>query len=253
MSEPELESFYKAEYRQLYQGRQDPIQKDLLVQRMRAEAALSFVRKHVRSVSRHLDIGSSAGLFLQCFQQNYACQPCGVEPGNAYREYACKKGLAVYASLAGLPVEEQGAYDLISMMHVLEHIPDPVSYLAQLREKYLSCAGWLLLEVPNLYGHDSFELAHLFSFSAHTLAQVVQKAGFAVSAMQKHGLPRSQIIPLYVTLLARPAGSETKMLSYKVQPEKDTAVKRRLGMSYRRIASRLAPRRAWLPIDEIHF
>jgi hypothetical protein len=136
------------------------------------------------------------------------------------------------------------------MMHVLEHIPDPASYLALLKQRYLNAAGWLLIEVPNLYAHDSFETAHLFSFSAHTLAQVVCKAGFAVSAIQKHGLPRSQIIPLYVTLLARPVNSKTGRTAYAVRPERGVAVKRRLGMLYRRILTRLAPEKAWLPMDE---
>ncbi len=249
MNAAELDSFYQAEYRQLYQGSEDPIQKDLAVQRQRAQAALSFVRNRVDGVSRHLDIGSSAGLFLQSFQNAYGCQSYGVEPGKAYREYAQKQGLAVYASLEELPAVGLGAFDLISMMHVLEHIPDPVVYLSQLREKYLNRAGWLLLEVPNLYAHDSFETAHLFSFSGQTLKQVVLKAGFEVSAIQKHGLPRSKIIPLYITLLARPTSIKGQMLSFTVQPERYAFLKRRLGMLYRRIVTRLMPGKAWLSID----
>jgi 2-polyprenyl-3-methyl-5-hydroxy-6-metoxy-1,4-benzoquinol methylase len=252
MNAAELDGFYQAEYRQLYQGSEDPIQKDLAVQYKRAEAALSFVRSRVEGVSRHLDIGSSAGLFLQSFQKAYGCQVYGVEPGTAYREYARKQGLAVAASLEELAVQGQGDFDLISMMHVLEHIPDPVIYLSQLRKKYLNRGGWLLLEVPNLYAHDSFETAHLFSFSSHTLEQVVKKAGFEVVAIRKHGLPRSKIIPLYLTLLARPAGIESEMQTFSVQPERYASTKRRLGMFYRRIITRLAPGKAWLSIDVIN-
>ncbi len=250
MNELELDSFYQAEYRQLYQGREDPIKKDLVVQSKRAETALSFVHNRVPAVSRHLDIGSSAGLFLQCFQKAYGCQSYGVEPGKAYREYAQKRGLAVFASLEELTSGGQDGFDLISMMHVLEHIPDPVTYLSQLREMFTDRSGWLLLEVPNLYAHDCFETAHLFSFSAHTLQQVVQKAGFEVAAVQKHGLPRSQIISLYVTLLARPTGTVGRTLSFIIEPERYVFMKRRLGMLYRRIVTHLAPGRAWLPIEK---
>jgi 2-polyprenyl-3-methyl-5-hydroxy-6-metoxy-1,4-benzoquinol methylase len=249
MNAAELDSFYQAEYRQLYQGSQDPIQKDLAVQHKRAEAALAFVRSRVVGVSRHLDIGSSAGLFLQKFQKAYGCQAYGVEPGTAYREYARKQGLAVAPSLDELPAQGEGAFDLISMMHVLEHIPEPVIYLSQLKDKYLDRAGWLLLEVPNLYAHDSFETAHLFSFSSHTLEQVVLKAGFEVAAVRKHGLPRSKVIPLYLTLLARPAGKKGEMQSFSVKPERYASTRRRLGMLSRRIVTRLAPGKAWLSID----
>jgi 2-polyprenyl-3-methyl-5-hydroxy-6-metoxy-1,4-benzoquinol methylase len=250
MSEAELEGFYQAEYRRQYQGREDPVQKDVFVQRRRAEAALEFVHTRIQGISRHLDIGCSAGLLLQRFQRTYTCQPYGVEPGTAYREYARQQGLVVYASLEQLSAETQGVFDFVSMMHVLEHVPDPVSYLVWLREKYLDRAGWLLLEVPNLFGHDSFETAHLVSFSPHTLAQAVQKAGFAVTARQIHGLPRSQIIPLYVRLLAKPDDRNAGTHAYKIWPERNTVAKRRFGMLYRNIASRLAPQKAWLPIGE---
>jgi SAM-dependent methyltransferase len=252
MSSVELDNFYQAEYRRLYQGKEDPIQKDLVVQRKRAEATLPFARKYITSVSQHLDIGCSTGLFLQNFQQAYGCQPCGVEPGIAYRDYAQKRGLVVEASLEELPDRLKGTFDLISMMHVLEHMSDPVGYLDQIREHYLQPAGWLLLEVPNLYAHDSFETAHLFSFSVHTLAQTVHKAGYKILAIRKHGLPRSRIIPLYVTLIARSPGLDEEYLTNLVIPERGVAARRRLGMLYRRIASRLLPGQAWLPLDETH-
>jgi 2-polyprenyl-3-methyl-5-hydroxy-6-metoxy-1,4-benzoquinol methylase len=252
MSAAELDGFYRAEYRRLYQGKEDPIQKDLIVQRKRAEATLTFARKHIPGVSHHLDIGCSTGLFLQHFQLAYSCQPYGVEPGVAYRQYAQKSGLAVVAALDELPGELRRTFDLVSMMHVLEHIPDPVSYLAQIRENFLKPDGWLLLEVPNLYAHDSFETAHLLSFCAHTLAQTVQKAGFNILAIRKHGLPRSRIIPLYVTLIARSSGSDRKNLTGIVKPERGAAARRRLGMLYRGFTTRLFPGQAWLPIDETH-
>ncbi len=249
MSAAELDLFYQAEYRLIYQGQEDPSPKDLAVQRGRAAAALEFTKGRLPQITRHLDIGCSAGLFLQAFQQAYGCQPCGVEPGRAYREYARRQGLAVVAGLEELPVDQRDSYDLVSMMHVLEHIPNPIEYLARLREMHVKPEGRLLLEVPNLYAHDSFETAHLFSFSAQTLAQTVMKAGYEVLAVRKHGLPRSRLIPLYVTVLARPSASRGSSPAFKIVPEKSAGLKRRLGMFYRRVVTRLAPSRAWLTIE----
>ncbi len=246
MSAAELDDFYQAEYRQLYQGKEDPIQKDLVVQRKRAEAALAFMHDRVPAISRHLDVGCSAGLLLQRFQTVYGCQPYGVEPGRAYREYAQNQGLPVAASLEELAALHPDRFDLVSMMHVLEHMADPVGYLSQLRQGYLSPSGWLLLETPNLYAHDCFETAHLFAFSAHTLQQVVRKAGFEVVAVKKHGFPRSQVIPLYLTLLAQPSEEAEPAI---VQPESHVALKRRLGMLYRSFVTRLMPGKAWLAAE----
>jgi len=79
--------------------------------------------------------------------------------------------LTVYPSLDDLGQADGGRFDLVSMAHVLEHIPNPVEYLSDLRERYLTPDGWLLIEVPNLYAHDSFEIAHSIAFSSHTLRE----------------------------------------------------------------------------------
>jgi len=246
MSGSELDAFYQEEYRQLYQGDQGPTAKDLKVQSLRASSLLAFVRERIPGVSRHLDIGCSAGTLLQQFQVSYHSQPVGVEPGAAYRQYAQGLGLPVYASLEELQAGDPAPFDLVSMAHVLEHIPEPVAYLDSLRSHLLASEGWLLLEVPNLYAHDCFEIAHLVSYSPNTLRQAVQKAGFEVLAFKQHGQPRSEIIPLYLTLLARPAADRNNL--YPVTPERGVRRKRQLGMLRRRVWTRISPQRAWLPV-----
>ena len=240
MTEAESRAFYESEYRQLYQGQEGPSPKDLAVQSARAQAAQDFISSQVKSCTRLLDIGCSAGSLLKKFAARYQCQATGIEPGNSYRKYAQSQGLSVYSSLD--EIDQGSHFDLVSMMHVLEHLPDSVEYLRNLRVNYLLSTGWLLLEVPNLYAHDCFEVAHLVSFSAHTLAAVVQKAGFSVVRLQAHGLPRSQIIPLYLTLLARP--NETAHFTLK--PEHLVGFRRRAGFLYRRAATRLFPKQAWI-------
>lgn len=247
MSDAELSAFYESEYRQLYQGDQGPDRKDLAVQSGRAAALLDFTLHYVKRVDRYLDIGCSAGLLLQSFQSAFACQPVGIEPGAAYRDYARQQGLQVYASLEELQAAQEARFDLISLAHVLEHLPDPVDYLRRLRMELLIQHGRLLVEVPNLYAHDSFEVAHLVSYSAHSLQQVLRKASFEILALQAHGRPRSDLIPLYLTALAIPAEPQDE---YRLEPESGVAWKRRAGMLRRWLNTRLQPRRAWVPADK---
>ena len=241
MSTVELDEFYAAEYRQIYQGDEGPTKKDLKTQQGRAAFLLEFVSDTVSKIDRHLDIGCSTGLLLTAFRDHYNNQTLGVEPGDSYRQYAQEQGIPVYADIADLPCGREDRCDLISMAHVLEHLSNPVGYLTYLRERLLTKNGWLLLEVPNLYCHDSFEIAHLVSFSAHTLCQTVQKAGFGVVKLEAHGRPRSDLLPLYLTVLARP-GQSTGV----IQPEKNVARKRQLGMFRRRVLQKLFPKKAWL-------
>ena len=250
MHEAELGVFYEAEYRQLYQGGEGPDAKDLSVQSRRAEALLAFCKDQLPPVKRHLDIGCSAGLLLQHFQAAYGCQAIGIEPGAAYRQYARHQGLTVFASLDEFKSLEMERFDLVSMAHVLEHLPDPLGYLEGVRKNLLESRGWLLVEVPNLYAHNSFEVAHLVSYSAHTLRQTLGKAGFEVTALEAHGRPRSRLLPLYLTALARPLEKPT---SFQVQPESRVRLKRWWGMSRRRVLERLFPRQAWLPLSSGRF
>jgi hypothetical protein len=102
--------------------------------------------------------------------------------------------------------------------------------------------------VPNLYAHDSFEIAHMTAFSAFTLRQALLQAGFEVLAVEKHGRPRSALLPLYLTVLASPGGGQAGSL--QVRPERYVSLKRRLGMLARRVLSKVFPRRAWIPMKQ---
>lgn len=144
------------------------------------------------------------------------------------------------SSLEELNAASEPPFDLISLAHVLEHLPDPVAYLADLRQRWMAEDGWLLIEVPNLYAHDSFEVAHLVSFSAHTLAQTIQKAGFEIVRLEAHGRPRSALLPLYLTALARPAA---RPQPFTLAPEEGVRRKRQWGMLRRRLLTHLYPRR----------
>jgi 2-polyprenyl-3-methyl-5-hydroxy-6-metoxy-1,4-benzoquinol methylase len=261
MTDEELEAYYEREYRQTYQGQEGPDLKDLAVQKARAESLLDFVRPHISALSTHLDIGCSAGLLLEAFHNQYDCQPVGIEPSRAYREYAQALGLKVFSSLEVLERSRQTSenpepalsinnFDLISMAHVLEHLPNPVTYLRSLRDELLASSGWLLIEVPNLYCHDSFEIAHLVSYSTRTLAQTLEMAGYTIRTSIAHGKPRSELLPLYLTVLARPSAQ-----IIREHPQRESGVKRKrqLGLHRRRITTRLFPLQAWKPIaDEFH-
>jgi 2-polyprenyl-3-methyl-5-hydroxy-6-metoxy-1,4-benzoquinol methylase len=243
MTEAESMVFYAEEYRLLNEGSAEPTIRNISAQKGRVESLVAFARPNIEEVNRHLDIGCSMGILLQSFQRIYHCQSIGVEPGEAHRNLARKEGLTVYPALDELERWEKDPFDLISMAHVLEHLPDPVGYLLHLREKVLDKTGWLLIEVPNLYAHDSFEKAHLVSYSARTLTQTLEKAGFVIVHLEKHGRPRSMLIPLYITALACPmlnAGQHWNRI-----PEHQVAFKRRLGMLRRRVCERLFPGQAW--------
>jgi SAM-dependent methyltransferase len=243
MSASESAAFYAAEYRLLQEGNSDPTARNMLVQQRRARSLLGFCQPILGSLQRHLDIGCSLGILLGQFQEVFHNQAVGVEPGEAHREHARRQGLVVYPTLEELENAGEAPFDLVSMSHVLEHLPDPLATLVHLRETLLAREGRLLIEVPNLYSHDSFEVAHLYAFSAHSLRETLRKAGFEILRFEKHGRPNSALLPLFLTVLCKPADRPDVR---PVRPEHLVGMKRRAGMFYRRLVGKLLPKQAWL-------
>ncbi len=239
--------YYQAEYRRTYQGTEGPVARDLEVQKARAQSLLGIVQPRIASMDRCLDIGCSAGQVLQLFKDQYGSKPVGIEPGDAYRTYAQGLGMIVYPSLDELESAGEKSFDMISMSHVLEHLADPIGYLQHLQESLIVPTGWLLVEVPNLYAHDSFEMAHLIAYSPHTLYQTLEKAGFDIVYLETHGRPRSDWLSLYITLLARPKTEES--LPFRLVPERGVVIKRQAGMFYRYVIERIFSKRVWISQD----
>lgn len=240
--------FYKEIYRKIYQTSEAPTPKDLRIQQKRAVNEIAFLEQFgVSRVKRVLDIGASAGELLDTYRNKYSCQVVGVEPGRLYREYAEARGNEMFESLEALLAKKVARFDLISMMHVLEHLNDPLDTLIRLREKLLTPQGHLLIEVPNFYAHDSFELAHLTCFTKHSLIQTLKLAGYNIYAVKVHGYPRSKVLNLYLTILATPMHKGDTQ--YSIKPDRLVKFKRKLGLLYRKMIQKVFPKQAWLPTD----
>lgn len=204
MTEQELAAFYAVGYRQSVQASEAPTEKDLRIQAGRARHLVRFCRPVLQQVRQHLDIGSSSGALVREVHREFGSRGIGVEPGILYRQEALRRGTETVASLDELDETYRRRFDLVSLIHVLEHLPEPVRYLSNLRKEWLDPQGWLLVEVPNLFGHRGAEPAHLSIFSPQTLRQTLDLAGFRVVRMRAHGVPRSPVLKLYLTAVAQP-------------------------------------------------
>lgn len=241
--------FYTETYRKIYQSSEEPTAKDVWVQEQRAEHLVRLVRaKGVEAPKRVLDIGASTGILLEAFERTHNSDVTGVEPGEAYRAYAEEKGIKMFDSLETLIANRPEKFDLVSMVHVLEHLPDPVGTLQKIRKELLSENGVLLLEVPNFYVHDSYELAHLACYTPHTVVEAVQQAGFELVSLHGHGIPRSILLNLYLTLLAKPLQEGAGIPP--IHSDRFVRERRRISFLYRRVIQKLFPRKAWLPLPE---
>ena len=248
--ETDLEAFYTSGYRQAVQGAEEPTDKDLRIQAGRARYLVGVVRQYVPALSRHLDIGSSSGALLRAFKSSYGCHSVGIEPGEIYRTRSQEQGVNIYTDLTQLASSDQEPFDLVSIIHVLEHIPDPVKYLIDLRKRWMVADSYLLIEVPNLFGHQSMELAHLTAFSRRTLRQTLYLAGFNLIKLSSHGKPRSPYLKLYVTALASVQPDSKPVRSVKFR-SRGVRFRRAIGLSILNYLTEKLPGLTWQALPEL--
>lgn len=139
-----------------------------------------------------LDVGCGDGRFLAALQKR-GWDVVGTETDPAAAELARKRtGVTIYET--PLPPSEVGAaYDLISLLHVLEHVSDPRETLDEVRER-LRVGGKLLLVLPNadsaeavLFKTSWYHLdlpRHFWAFSPRSLVRLVETCGFAVTSVR---------------------------------------------------------------------
>jgi len=133
---------------------------------------------------RLLDVGCGTGIYLDAFRR-LGWDVCGVEISAEAAERArTHLGLNIITGEledARLPDEH---FDIITLIHVVEHLPDPVRTLTEVC-RILKKGGLALLALPNvrsltryLFGSYWFPLdvpRHLQSFSPRTLRRLVAR------------------------------------------------------------------------------
>ncbi len=178
MKPEQLIKYYKGTYRLSVDTHDNTVtEHNIWNERNRGKRQANFINGV--TPKRHLDIGSSTGIFLKMIKEKYGCESLGVEPGDLFREYSIKSGINTVADIS----EVDGKFDFISMSHVLEHLINPLEMLKTVRG-LLEDDGQLFVEVPQM----SPSFAHPLMFFDLSLKKMLSKAGFKVMELilKKH-------------------------------------------------------------------
>ena len=224
-TQEELDEYYKAEYREQVDGNGNPEPTYIGSEFKRAERLSWWVQRYLPSVKRHLDIGSSAGFLLNTIWNTYHCESVGTEPNDKYRKSSedgfssIKQPTILYTDISEVPDTKK--FDLITMSHVLEHLPDPIGYLENLVNRYLEPQGHVVIEVPNLWGEPTALIyPHLHAFTQDTLWQAMNKAGLTPISVETSYVGWQIHIspPSYLTAIGRLGDVNITELSKLIYP-----------------------------------
>lgn len=151
---------------------------------------------------RILDIGAGVGDFLSV-AKNDGWKTVGIEPSEKAKNIAKNKGVSFVENLSEL---DSNSFDVITMWHVLEHVPDLEHQIAELK-RLIKANGTIIIAVPNFNSYDAnyygnfwaaFDVPiHLWHFSKTAIQKL-----FAVQNLELVKVLPMKFDSFYVSLLS---------------------------------------------------
>lgn len=179
-----LKTFYAESYRADYKGATEPKKKHCYREMHRANDRVRRLAAFYSPGDRVLDIGAGAGFFSRVLAEN-GVDYLGIEPNAGYATFA-RETLGLSGVKVGFLADLDGEarFDIITINHVFEHLPDPNESLARMW-RLLRPGGRIIMEVPNAeadyHSPDKvFHVGHLYWYTPSTLAAMVVKNGMGV-------------------------------------------------------------------------
>jgi 2-polyprenyl-3-methyl-5-hydroxy-6-metoxy-1,4-benzoquinol methylase len=166
--------------------------------------ALKWLRALVPN-GRLLDLGSGPGTLLMVARRDFGYQVQGVEPASNAAAIANSYGVPTYCgTVEEFQSRHPNKFDAITSFEVLEHVPDPLSFIRAAR-KLLKQDGLLILSVPNL--DDPYCLKqqitptmppiHINFFSRKSIERLLSRSGFTIRRTYTLPIPTSSVRNIY--------------------------------------------------------
>lgn len=121
-----------------------------LVKNLAIKRKISIINQTQKEKGLLLDIGAGTGDFLVKAKE-HGWQIIGVEPSTKARRLALQKDVPL---IEDTEILEDNSVDVITMWHVLEHIPDVEKQIRELK-RLLKPTGTVIIAVPNFNSYDA--------------------------------------------------------------------------------------------------
>lgn len=159
---------------------------ETLVPLRAAVAAREIRHQRGKPGGRLLDVGAGDGAFV-AHARLFGWDAEGIDPDSTAVAIARERGIPMTLGTLASPNLGEGAFDAVTMSHVIEHLHDPARELLRIR-RLLRPNGRLWIATPNLeaLGHRLFRSdwmpldppRHLVLFSGSSLHRLLRRTGF---------------------------------------------------------------------------
>lgn len=184
-SEDELPKYYKSQDYISHTDTQRNLFEKLyhFIRRISLKKKLKLINLFFSEEKMLLDIGCGTGEFLKIAQQNN-WTVFGIEPNKKARSIANKKTNNSVSDIEELSNFKPQSFDVITLWHVLEHLPRLEEHISLLKS-LLKSNGTLIIAVPNYKSYDAkyykeFWAAydaprHFWHFSQTSISKLFEK------------------------------------------------------------------------------
>ena len=161
-----------------------------LVKKITIKSKIKKLKKAHSNAISVLDVGCGTGDFLATCKEN-KYKVFGIEPNDKARNRALIKVNAdtIFKDFISLQEKTNSKFDIITLWHVLEHVPNLLDYTKALKD-LLNPDGILIIAVPNFKSFDanfykSFWAAydvprHLWHFSKESISELFKKVDLKI-------------------------------------------------------------------------
>jgi len=155
-------------------------------------ASLDVMSVPASATGTLLDVGCGNAQFMERMR-SLGWNVCGVDPDPAAARRGRSQGLQIFVgTIADVP--DTTRFDVITLNHVIEHVPDPIALLRGCLRRLRPRTGTLVITTPNIksLGHRWFKKywrglevpRHFVLLSPASLSECVARSGLRVRTLR---------------------------------------------------------------------
>lgn len=192
ITDKDIRAQYESAYAERYfEGEKADIAKNFENFLPLQDKRIQQIKEFIKPDDSLLEIGSGPGYFLKAVSE-LCTSTKGLELNKAESEFARSIGIDVQTG-ATEDLPSDARYNHICLFQVLEHQPDPVNFLLEVKKLLMNEKSFIHIELPtlnnplvSLYDIPSFrdfwfQEPHLFYFKLESIEEIARAAGMKVA------------------------------------------------------------------------